>query len=267
VPCIIFSLLFVPQADAAEWRVYMKSNIGLQLYSLRGKCDENFENVLNNISNDGYDGVEFYSFFDIEARKMKQMLKAYNLKPIGTHTNIDVLKKDLEGLIRYSTILESEYVSLAYHAAEDKDGWLRLCETLEKSGEKLRSNGFKFLYHNHEHEFENKFNGEIAEDIILKNTSPENVSLELDCYWLTYANLDPEVYLKNNLNRIKTIHLKDMDKNEKKMTEVGTGTINCAGLYNICKEAGFNWVIIEQDHIYIDPFESIKISIDNVRKF
>ncbi|HEY5586127.1 MAG TPA: sugar phosphate isomerase/epimerase [Ruminiclostridium sp.] len=245
----------------------MKIDIGLQLYSLRQKCDENFENVLKAVSNAGYDGVEFYSFFDIEANKMKQMLNNYSLKSMGTHTNIDVLKKDLDGLLRYNTILESEYVSLAHYDAEDKDGWLRLCEILEKSGEKLRSNGFKLMYHNHGHEFEPKFNGEMAEDIILKNTSSQNVSLELDCYWVTYADIDPEVYLKNNLNRIKTVHLKDMDKNEKKMTEVGTGRINCAGLYNISKEAEFKWVVIEQDDIYIDPFESIKISIDNVRKF
>lgn len=245
----------------------MKPNIGLQLYSLREKCMENFENVLRKVSNAGYDGVEFYSFFDIEAGKMKQMLNSYNLKSMGTHTNIDILKNDLDGLLRYNTTLGSDYVTLGYYAAEDRDEWLRLSEILEKSGEKLRRNGFKCLYHNHGHEFEPKYNGEIAENIILSNTSPENVSLELDCYWVTCADTNPEEYLKKNLNRIKTIHLKDMDKNEKKMTEVGTGKINCQRLYNICNEAGFNWVIIEQDDIYIDPFESIKISIDNVRKF
>jgi len=247
--------------------IYMKTNIGLQLYSLREKCGENFENVLKVLSNAGYDGVEFYSFFDIEANKMKQMLNNYSLKSMGTHTSIDVLKNDLDGLMRYSTTLESENVALAYYAAEDRDEWLRLGEILEKSGEKLRRNGINLMYHNHGHEFEPKFNGEMAENIILNNTSPENVSLELDCYWVKYADINPEEYLENNLNRIKTIHLKDMNKNEKKMTEVGTGIINCSGLYNICREAGFKWVVIEQDEIYLDPFESIKISIDNVRKF
>ncbi|MHB8063488.1 MAG: sugar phosphate isomerase/epimerase family protein [Ruminiclostridium sp.] len=245
----------------------MKIDIGLQLYSLREKCSENFENVLKAVSNAGYDGVEFYSFFDIEANKMKQMLNNYSLKSMGTHTSIDVLKNDLDGLMRYSATLGNEYVALAYYASEDRDGWLRLCELLEKSGEQLRRNGFKLMYHNHGHEFEPKFNGEMAEDIILNNTSPENVSLELDCYWVTYAGLNPEEYLKNNLDRIKTIHLKDMDKNEKKMTEVGTGRVNCGGLYDICRKAGFKWVVIEQDDIFIDPYESIKLSIDNTRKF
>jgi len=245
----------------------MKIDIGLQLYSLREKCDENFENVLKEVSNAGYDGIEFYSFFDIDANKMKQLLNNYSLKPMGTHTSIDLLKNNLDGLMRYSTTLGSEYVALGIYTSEDRDGWLRLSEVLEKSGEQLRRNGFKFMYHNHGHEFEPKFNGEMAEDIILNNTSPENVSLELDCYWVKYAGLKPEEYLKNNLKRIKTIHLKDMDKNDKKMTEVGTGINNCGGLYNICREADFKWVVLEQDDIYIDPFESIKISIDNTRKF
>lgn len=245
----------------------MKPNIGLQLYSIREKCSENLENVFKNLANVGYDGVEFYSFFDIEAGKMKELLNTYNLKAMGTHTNIDVLKNDLDGLIRYMTTLESKYVGLAYYDAEDKDGWLRLCEVLEKTGEKLNKNGITLMYHNHGHELIPKYNGESAEDILLKNTSPANLSLELDCYWVRSAGLDPIIYLKDNLKRVKTIHLKDMDKNEEKMTEVGTGRNNCSELYNICKDANFEWVVIEQDNIYIDPFESVKISIDNVRKF
>lgn len=245
----------------------MMPNIGLQLYSLREKCNENFENVLKKLSNAGYDGVEFYSFYDIEANKMKQILNSNNLKAMGTHTNIDVLKNDLDGLIRYMTTLESQYVGLGWYDSEDRDGWLKFCEIFDKTGEKLRKNGISLMYHNHGHEFEPKFNGEMAEDIILKNTDPKNVSLELDCYWVRYADLDPAVYLKDNLSRVKTIHIKDMDKNEKKMTEVGTGRNNCSEVYNICKEASFEWALIEQDDIYIDPFESVKISIDNVRKF
>ncbi|HBR33318.1 MAG TPA: sugar phosphate isomerase/epimerase, partial [Firmicutes bacterium] len=74
-------------------------------------------------------------------------------------------------------------------------------------------------------------------------------------------------YLKNNLGRVKTVHLKDMEKNKRKMTEVGTGIIDYAGIYKICAEADFEWVIIEQDDIEIDPWQSIKISLENVKKF
>lgn len=246
---------------------YMKTKIGLQIYSIREKCDQDFENVLKQVAAAGYDGIEFYSFFNIEADKMKQLLNTYNLKAMGTHTNFDVLQNDLDGLIRYMTTIESQYVGLAGYACEDRDGWLKFCEKFDKVGEKLRQNGISLLYHNHAHEFEQKFDGETVQEIILKNTSPENVSLEVDCYWVRYADLDPETYLKNNINRIKTIHLKDMSTDDRKMTEVGTGINNCSKLFNIVKDAGFEWVVIEQDNIYIDQFESIKISIDNVKKF
>lgn len=245
----------------------MGTDLGLQLYSLREKCGENFENVLKVLSDAGYDGAEFYNFYDIEGRKMKQMLGKYGLKPMGTHTSFEILKNDLDGLMRYGSALGMEYVGLAYYKSDKKDDWLRLCELLEKSGEILRKNGFTFFYHNHGHEFIPDFNGETAEQIILGNTSPENVSFELDCYWVKHAGADPVSYLKNNISRIKTIHLKDMDEKDGSMTEVGTGIIDCRSIYKICKEAGFKWVIIEQDDIIIDPFESVKISLDNVRKF
>lgn len=245
----------------------MKPEIGLQLYSLREKCAESFENVLKEVSRAGYDGVEFYSFFDINSKDMKELLKKYNLKAMGTHTNADILDNDLDGLIKYCNYLETEYISLGWYDAEKKDGWLRLCEKADKWGERMRRNGIHFMYHNHAHEFEPKFSGEMAEDIILKNTSSENVSLELDCYWVTHAGLDAAEYLTKNISRIKTIHIKDMsDRTEKKMTEVGTGIIDCRRLYDISAQAGFSWVAIEQDNIYIDPFESIRISISNLRK-
>lgn len=245
----------------------MKPEIGLQLYSVREKCSEDLENVLKELSKAGYAGAEFYSFFDVKSSDMKELLKRYDLKAMGTHTNTDVLSNDLDGLIKYCNALEAEYVGLGWYDSEDRNGWLRFCESAEKWGAKLRSNGINFMYHNHAHEFVPKFDGEFSEDIILKNTSPENVSLELDCYWVTHAGLSPEEYLTKNLSRVKTIHIKDMaDKVEKKMTEVGTGIINCGKLYDIAADAGFKWVAIEQDNIYIDPFESIRISINNLKK-
>lgn len=245
----------------------MKTNIGLQLYSLRTNCDENLENVFKVLSNAGYDGVELYSFYNLTANKMKQMLNNYSLKPMGIHTNIDIIKNSLDDLIKYCMEIESKYVTLAYYNSDSEQGWLKLCETLEKAGERLLSNGLNLLYHNHEHEFKPFENGEMPVDIILKNTSSKHLNLELDCYWAKYVDIEPEIYLDQNLNRIKAVHLKDMDKNDKKMTEVGTGIINLAGIFKICQNAGFDWVIIEQDNIYIDPFDSVKISLDNVRRF
>lgn len=245
----------------------MKPDIGLQLYSIREKCSENFEKVLKEVSKAGYDGVEFYSFFDIDSQVMKGLLQKYKLKAMGTHTNTDILDNDLDGLIRYCNALETEYIALGWYDAGDRDGWLRLCEKAEKWGERLRRNGIRFMYHNHSQEFEPKFDGEMAEDIILRNTSPENVSLELDCYWVSYAGLNPAEFLEKNITRVETIHIKDMaDQADRRMTEVGTGIIDCGRLYDIAVKADFGWVAIEQDNIYIDPFESIKMSIDNLRK-
>lgn len=244
----------------------MGSKYGLQLYSIREKCVEDLENVLKNVSKAGYDGVEFYSFYDIEASHMKQLLNRYDLKAMGTHTNLESITTGLDGLMKYCDAISAKYVALAHYKSDNFDDWLRLCEMLEKSGERLRRNGFTLMYHNHDHEFQPSFNGEMPVDIILKNTSTANVSLELDCYWVRYADENPETYLKANLDRIKILHIKDMDQ-DKKMTEVGTGIIDYQKLYNIADKAGFEWHIVEQDNIYIDPFESIKISANNLQKF
>jgi sugar phosphate isomerase/epimerase len=245
----------------------LKSKIALQLYSLREECNKNFINVLKKVSEFGYDGIEFYDFFNYDAKELMKIISNLNLKCAGSHTSFEKLSDNLDEVIRYNTILKSEFIVLPCVSINSKEQCLSICEFMNKTGEKLQKYGFKFLYHNHDFEFTQNYNGEMVEDIILKNTSAENVSLELDCYWASYANIDPISYLTNNIDRIKTIHLKDMDRNKKEMTEIGTGRIPCDKIKNICENKGLDWIILEQDDIYIDPFESIKISINNTRSF
>lgn len=244
----------------------MKTKIGLQLYSLRQQCAANLEAVFKALATVGYDGVELCSLYGRKAADLKQLLAKYGLKAIGTHTSVETLQEGLDDLIRDSTTLGCAYVTLAYYHAAQKEGWLRLAALLERTGEKLREYGLRLLYHNHEHEFYPMVDGEKPMEILLENTTPQNLALEVDCYWVKYAGGDPEQFLCDHLGRVCTVHLKDMAKTARKTTEVGTGIINYAGISRLCAAAGLAWVIIEQDEIEIDLFTSVKISLENVRK-
>jgi sugar phosphate isomerase/epimerase len=63
------------------------------------------------------------------------------------------------------------------------------------------------------------------------------------------------------------VHLKDMavQANTPIMAEVGEGNMNWESILAACQEAGVLWYIVEQDTCQRDPFESLGISLRNLR--
>ncbi len=62
------------------------------------------------------------------------------------------------------------------------------------------------------------------------------------------------------------LHIKDMERVGKDFAEVGTGIMDIRGIVSAAKSAEVKWLIVEQDKCKRDPFESVKISFDNLKK-
>ena len=69
--------------------VFMK--IGVQLYSVRTDLAEDFEGTLKQVSEMGYDGVEFASLYGKDPKEVAELCKKYNLNPISAHVPFDSL--------------------------------------------------------------------------------------------------------------------------------------------------------------------------------
>ncbi len=67
--------------------------------------------------------------------------------------------------------------------------------------------------------------------------------------------------------RIPLVHFKDMGISGGKqvMTEVGEGNLNWDAILEACKSSGVLWYIVEQDTCQRDPFESLAISLRNLK--
>ena len=243
----------------------MKNKVALQLYSIREECQKSLKDTLKKVSEIGYEGVEFFDFFDYDAKELKDYMDYLGLQSVGSHTSYEKLKNSLDEVIRYNTILGTKYIvvpCLNYQSSEECSGYIEFMNEVE---EKLAKSGFKLLYHNHDHELTIKFDGKSVLERIIKESN-DNLGIELDCYWVQKAGYDCVQYLKDNLNKVSLIHLKDMSDTGS-MTEVGTGIVDCKSLVRVCKDAEMEWIVIEQDEIKIDLYESIKISLQNAKKY
>ena len=64
------------------------------------------------------------------------------------------------------------------------------------------------------------------------------------------------------------VHFKDMEMRgmEQLFAEVGQGNLEWPAILEACAEARIKWYLVEQDRCQRDPFDSLKLSFDNLRR-
>lgn len=240
--------------------------VGLQLYSLRDETEKDFIGVLEKVAKIGYQGVEFAGYGDIKAAQMKEHLERLDLKAISAHVPLERLENHLEEEIEYAKALGMRYMVCPWATFEGIEDVDKLANTLNKVGEACKAEGITFLYHNHDHEFV-KIDGEYILDLLYAKTNPEYVKAELDLCWVSRGGVDEVAYVEKYSGRCPLLHAKDYVTSPVfRQVEVGTGLVNFEGIEKVAKNAGAQWFIVEQEEYNMDPFESIQISLENLKK-
>lgn len=244
-------------------------SIGLQLYSIKELTQEDFLGTLKNVADIGYDGVEFAGFFDTPAEELKKTMDDFGLTACGSHTGIELLQGSLDRVIEYNLKIGNPYIicpGLPEHMRDSADAYKRLAQLFNEIGRQCQDNGLQFGYHNHAFEFE-KFDGEYGLDILLSNTDPDLVKMELDVYWVEYAGLRAIDFMQKYPKHCSSlIHIKDMKSADDKMnTEIGKGIIDFEEITKLGKELGIEWYIVEQEAFDIPQLKSIEESLGYLR--
>lgn len=195
---------------------------------------------------------------------------------------MDTLKDDFERLVKICDHMKCRYIrigALPFQYMKHEEKYLMYAEQLNEYGKKLKKYGIKLFYHNHHFEF-TKFNRKLALDILVENTDPQYVGFELDTHWIHRGGADPVAWIKKLKGRVELVHLKDYRisipkeltgfKDLAKMVEfaeIGEGNLDFKAIINACIDSETEFMPIEQDITYgREPFESLKISVDNIKK-
>ena len=112
-------------------------------------------------------------------------------------------------------------------------------------GEALHKAGLTFAYHNHDFEFQ-LTDQQIPYDVLLAQTDPSYVKMELDLFWTIKAKRDPLAYFANHPGRFPLWHVKDMDQ-QGHFADVGKGTIDFKAIFAKAEVAGLAHAFIEHD--------------------
>jgi sugar phosphate isomerase/epimerase len=258
-------------AAAVALEAKQLKTFGAQLYSLRSIIDKDPLTVLKGLEDAGYTEAEVIR---ANMDKIWSALKQTKLKPVSLHIDTQMFTKDIEKL--NPTLDDAKqrgfsYVVCPYIAPQDRGGVdviKKLADTLNKAGQRCKSAGIQLCYHNHAFEFEPVKEGGNLLDVLMKNTDPKLVGLELDIMWAKVGGVEPVKVFEQYKGRIPLVHMKNVKAgigpqyNERvprdAFEEVGKGVIEIGPVLKAAQKAGAKHFFVEQDQTPGNPLDSLR---------
>lgn len=243
--------------------------IGLQLYTLRQEMAADFTGTLKKAREIGYRHFEFAGYGSLSAADLQAFLKEIGADACGTHEGAQNFAKDAAAVIEFNKVLGNHYIvvpSMPRNViGEGVEGIKGFARELNRYGEQAKKAGLQLCYHNHSFEFQKQDNGQTIWEILFTEADADLVKAEVDIAWVYNAGVDPIAHLEEWSDRVKLLHMKDIDS-EKKLAPVGTGVIDLAAVVKTAKEIGVDWFIVEQDMARAGkaPLDEIAISFKNI---
>lgn len=280
-------------------------HIGIQLFSLPKTLDTDLRAGLTMLAEMGYKEIELFGpypfsapatiegwkrmapmlgfsgsgYFGKTAQELRALLDELGLSTPSAHTDLDTLEAHMDQLGEAAQVLGFQYVVLP--AIPDArrtslDDYRRMADTFNSIGENAKRVGLTFAYHNHGYGFQ-EVNGQIPTRLLLDNTDPELVALEMDIFWTAAAGVDPVELLRAYGSRYRLLHLKNMREAKRfagdggdfsqwmalfpYMSTAGEGVLDLPGIISAAEALGVKHYLVEQD-LVASPEVALKSSFD-----
>ena len=253
--------------------------------------------TLQRIKAAGYDGLELNRFMihpsSLMVRLMTRaagmptgnggsldwhaLVKESGLEVVSLHTDLGSLEREPEAVIEEARSFGTDKLVITgmYRFDYGDEAAVReLAQRLNKSGETVKKEGLRLLYHNHNVELLPVKAGLRAYDILIEDTDKSYVNFEFDSYWFTDGGADAKRWMKKLGSRMQLWHITDRGcrQNGAAMTpilkqdsmELGTGNMDLDGLYELALENGVEAVVLESHKNWIDrdPLRSLEVSAE-----
>ena len=241
------------------------TRLGVQLYTLRQRLQQNVPETLAAIAGIGYVEVETAGYYGLTPAQFRAELDRAGLVSPAGHYGLNALRGDLEGTLDAVAAVGQEWVIVPSLDQRSRtiEGYHEIAQDFNRFGELARQRGLRFAFHNHDVEFRAFENGQVGYDILLAETDPSLVFMELDLYWAVRAGRDPIALFESHPGRFPLCHVKDMRTvgGTQTMVDVGQGDIDFAAIFAAAPRGGMQHYIVEHDNPD-DPVASIRASYE-----
>lgn len=190
--------------------------ISVQQYTFRPWSNRNgLWPVLREISDMGYNGLEMCCFggftpLEMSAKELKARLEDLGIRMIGNHFTREMFTGSHEEAFAYIAEAGGSYaIYNIWGSYDSEDEVRRKADYLNSLAPVAKRAGITLLYHNHAAEFAD-MNGRLVIDRLAEELDPE-IFFEHDVFFSRQQNCDVYAYLRSHADRVKTVHLKQID--------------------------------------------------------
>jgi sugar phosphate isomerase/epimerase len=227
-----------------------QERIGIQLYTVRDQIQSlGFAKTFEKLATMGFREVEFAGYTQgtgtISVKQIRKLLDANGLKAIGCHS--DATPTTMNKVLDDAQTLGMPYVGIAdapnAQPLAPVSTWQQSADDMNKMGAAAKKRGLRFYWHNHSSEFTICADSPTtrAYDVLLAETDPGLVFMEMDIYWAYVGQFqygqsplpafDPVSYVLKHPNRYPLFHVKDGRRNPQSyngydIVDVGQGDID-----------------------------------------
>ncbi|HZI54238.1 MAG TPA: sugar phosphate isomerase/epimerase [Chitinophagaceae bacterium] len=263
---------------------FARYKMGLQLFTVREPLAKDLVGTVKKIAAIGYEDSETYgydpekgAYYGIKASEFKQLLMEHKMITTSGHYDFtkyfdkptDAMTKYVDQCIEGAHALGQKYITWPWLDPKFRtlENFRLLTGKLNAIGERVNKAGLGFAYHNHDFEFIDH-GGENGYNIIMRETDPALVKLQMDLYWVMHSSkLDPSQLISMQPGRFVMWHIKDMDKISRDYSELGNGSIDFTVILPEASRAGLQYYYIEQGGNFAkDPIQSITDSAAYFKK-
>jgi sugar phosphate isomerase/epimerase len=229
------------------------STFGIQLYSVKEDMAIDPQITMRSLAGYGYKQFEGFDggkgiLWGMQPAEFKSLMTDTGATMVASHANVF---ENLETQAAQAAEVGMKYLICPWIGPQKSlDDYKKKADEFNQIGEKIKSFGLRFAYHNHDYTFV-ELEGSLPQDILMDNTDPASVDFEMDIYWVHVANAKPAEYLAKYPGRFSLCHLKDAESGSgdphQRGVLLGAGEIPYPELIKHSKELGMEYFIVEQE--------------------
>ncbi len=258
--------VLVPEFLNAAVRI---KNPGIQLYTVRNEMLKDAYGTLKQLAALGIKQIESArsvkgNYYGLTGREMRQACKDLGMTLRSGHVAID---SQWQQTMDEAAEAGQEYLicSSMPSRGQTPENYRRTADIFNSRGEECKKLGLKFGYHNHDYEFE-RIEGQVLYDVLMDNTDPRLVHMELDLGWVIASGNDVFNYFEKYKGRFPLWHLKDMNLQKKESTEFGKGGLDIPRILAQQRQSGLKYFFIEQEEYANDPMSSMRENMNFLKR-
>jgi sugar phosphate isomerase/epimerase len=242
--------------------------IGIQLWTVREMFKTDPVGTFKMLAKIGYQQVEFANLepLPMSPKELRKVADDVGISFPAAHFNPNFHFEQPQFVIDTAGELGCKYVINSWVDEKDrtKAGYQKQADMFNAVGTKMRGAGLQYGFHNHEFEFKKMDGEKTGYDILLQNTDPALVMMELDMYWVVDGGADILDLLKRYSGRFKTCHIKDRTA-DGKMVNVGEGVIDWKTALGKATDQGMEYYFVEHDEPAKPTDAAVAISYNYLR--